>query len=88
MSAPGLTPWPTTSFTGSTCPAICYATRSRPGITGLAQVNGFRGETETLEKIEQRLAYDLDYLQCWSLWLDVKLICQTVWKTVSEKDAY
>ena len=60
----------------------------RPGITGLAQVNGFRGETETLEKMEQRLAYDLEYLRRWSLWLDVKLICQTVWKTFSDKNAY
>ena len=60
----------------------------RPGITGLAQVNGFRGETETLEKMEQRLAYDLEYLRRWSLWLDVKLICQTVWKTISDKNAY
>ena len=60
----------------------------RPGITGLAQVNGLRGETETLEKMEQRLAYDLEYLRRWSLWLDVKLICQTVWKTISDKNAY
>jgi putative colanic acid biosynthesis UDP-glucose lipid carrier transferase len=60
----------------------------RPGITGLAQVNGFRGGTETLEKMEQRLAYDLEYLRRWSLWLDVKLICQTVWKTFSDKNAY
>jgi putative colanic acid biosynthesis UDP-glucose lipid carrier transferase len=60
----------------------------RPGITGLAQVNGFRGETETLEKMEQRLAYDLEYLRRWSLWLDMKLICQTVWKTISDKNAY
>jgi putative colanic acid biosysnthesis UDP-glucose lipid carrier transferase len=60
----------------------------RPGITGLAQVNGFRGETETLEKMQQRLAYDLEYLRRWSLWLDVKLICQTVWKTFSDKNAY
>ena len=60
----------------------------RPGITGLAQVNGFRGETETLEKMEQRLAYDLEYLRRWSLWLDLKLICQTVWKTISDKNAY
>ena len=41
-----------------------------------------------LEKMEQRLAYDLDYLRRWSLWLDVKPICQTVWKTVSDKNAY
>jgi putative colanic acid biosynthesis UDP-glucose lipid carrier transferase len=60
----------------------------RPGITGLAQVNGFRGETEALEKMEQRLAYDLEYLRRWSLWLDMKLICQTVWKTFSDKNAY
>ena len=60
----------------------------RPGITGLAQVNGFRGETETMEKMEQRLAYDLEYLRRWSLWLDVKLILQTVWRTVSDKNAY
>ncbi len=60
----------------------------RPGITGLAQVNGLRGETETLEKMEKRLAYDLEYLRRWSLWLDVKLICQTVWKTLSDKNAY
>jgi putative colanic acid biosynthesis UDP-glucose lipid carrier transferase len=60
----------------------------RPGITGLAQVNGFRGETETLEKMEQRLAYDLEYLRRWSLWLDVKLIFQTMWKTISDKNAY
>jgi putative colanic acid biosynthesis UDP-glucose lipid carrier transferase len=60
----------------------------RPGITGLAQVNGFRGETETMEKMEQRLAYDLEYLRRWSLWLDVKLIMQTVWRTVSDKNAY
>ena len=60
----------------------------RPGITGLAQVNGFRGETETLEKMEQRLAFDLEYLRRWSLWLDMKLICQTLWRTVSDKNAY
>jgi len=46
----------------------------RPGITGLAQVNGFRGETETLEKMEQRLAFDLEYLRRWSLGLDLKLL--------------
>jgi putative colanic acid biosynthesis UDP-glucose lipid carrier transferase len=60
----------------------------RPGITGLAQVNGLRGETETLEKMEQRLAYDLEYLRRWSIWLDLRLICQTIFKTVSDKNAY
>ena len=81
-------PWPTTSFYRQHLPRYMLRHKVRPGITGLAQVNGFRGETETLEKMEQRLAYDLDYLRRWSLWLDVKLICQTVWKTVSDKNAY
>uniref|UniRef100_A0A7V6A3V5 Undecaprenyl-phosphate glucose phosphotransferase n=1 Tax=Desulfobacca acetoxidans TaxID=60893 RepID=A0A7V6A3V5_9BACT len=69
-------------------PSYMLRHKVRPGITGLAQVNGFRGETETLEKMEQRLAYDLEYLRRWSLWLDVKLICQTVWKTFTGKNAY
>ena len=60
----------------------------RPGITGLAQVNGLRGETETMEKMAKRLAYDLEYLRRWSLWLDVKLICLTVWRSILDKNAY
>jgi putative colanic acid biosynthesis UDP-glucose lipid carrier transferase len=50
----------------------------RPGITGWAQVNGLRGETETVEKMRARVAYDLDYLRNWSLGLDLKII----WKTI------
>jgi putative colanic acid biosynthesis UDP-glucose lipid carrier transferase len=48
-----------------------------PGITGLAQVNGLRGETETLEQMEQRVKYDLEYLRNWSPLLDVKILCKT-----------
>ncbi len=44
----------------------------RPGITGLAQVNGLRGETETLDKMSERVRYDLEYLRYWSPWLDVE----------------
>ena len=44
--------------------------RVKPGITGWAQINGWRGETDTIEKIEQRVAYDLYYIENWSVWLD------------------
>jgi len=61
----------------------------RPGITGLAQVNGLRGETETLEKMAERVRYDLEYLRNWSPWLDVKIIFRTLWLVVGEsKNVY
>lgn len=50
----------------------------KPGITGLAQVNGCRGETDTLEKMQARIDYDLEYLRQWSLWLDIKIVMKTV----------
>ncbi|HIA9140361.1 TPA: undecaprenyl-phosphate glucose phosphotransferase, partial [Klebsiella pneumoniae] len=46
----------------------------KPGITGLAQINGWRGETDTLEKMEKRIEYDLLYIRGWSIWLDLKII--------------
>ena len=57
----------------------------KPGITGWAQVNGLRGETETLDKMEARIHYDLDYLRNWSLWLDIWIILCTV-KVVLKRD--
>ncbi len=60
----------------------------KPGITGWAQINGYRGETETLEKMEQRIAYDLYYIDNWSLWLDLKIIFLTVFKGFIDKNAY
>jgi polysaccharide biosynthesis protein PslA len=50
----------------------------KPGITGWAQVNGFRGETDTDDKMERRVEYDLDYIDNWSLWLDIKIVLLTV----------
>ena len=50
----------------------------KPGITGWAQVNGYRGETDSLEKMQARVDYDLDYLRNWSLQLDLKIIIKTV----------
>jgi putative colanic acid biosynthesis UDP-glucose lipid carrier transferase len=60
----------------------------KPGITGWAQVHGWRGETDTLEKMQKRLEYDLEYIRNWSLWLDLKVIFFTVWKGFSGKDVY
>jgi exopolysaccharide biosynthesis polyprenyl glycosylphosphotransferase len=51
--------------------------RVKPGITGWAQINGWRGETDTVEKIEQRVAHDLYYIENWSLWLDIKILLKT-----------
>ena len=50
----------------------------KPGITGWAQVNGHRGETETIEKMQARVEYDLEYLRNWSLTLDLQIIIRTI----------
>ncbi len=60
----------------------------RPGITGLAQVNGLRGETETVEKMRERVRLDLDYLSHWSPWLDVQIIFKTIWVMARDQNAY
>ncbi len=52
----------------------------KPGITGWAQINGWRGETKRLEKMQKRVKYDLYYIQNWSIWFDIKIIVFTVWK--------
>ena len=60
----------------------------RPGITGWAQVNGYRGETETLEKMKARIDCDLEYLRNWSLRLDLFIIAKTVWVVFKNENAY
>jgi putative colanic acid biosynthesis UDP-glucose lipid carrier transferase len=60
----------------------------KPGITGWAQVNGYRGETETLEKMQGRIDYDLDYLRNWSLQLDLQIILKTVRLVLKDQKAY
>jgi putative colanic acid biosynthesis UDP-glucose lipid carrier transferase len=59
-----------------------------PGITGLAQVNGCRGETSQLEEMEARVNYDLDYLRRWTPMLDIKIILMTVVKVFRDDKAY
>ena len=60
----------------------------RPGLTGWAQINGWRGETETLEKMEKRVEFDLEYLRRWSLWFDLKIIILTVLRGFKDSHAY
>ncbi|MGP8291717.1 undecaprenyl-phosphate glucose phosphotransferase [Vreelandella zhanjiangensis] len=60
----------------------------KPGITGWAQVNGLRGETDTLEKMQRRVEYDLWYIDNWSIWLDLKIVFMTVFKGFKNKNAY
>ena len=60
----------------------------RPGITGWAQVHGYRGETETIEKMQARVEFDLEYLRNWSLGLDLQIIIRTVRLMLFDRNAY
>ncbi len=60
----------------------------KPGITGWAQVHGFRGETDTPDKMENRIRYDLEYINEWSLWLDIRILWMTVFKVLDDPNAY
>lgn len=61
--------------------------RIKPGLTGLAQVNGYRGETDTLDKMEARVKYDLAYINNWSIWLDTEILFRTLF-VLFGKNAY
>jgi lipopolysaccharide/colanic/teichoic acid biosynthesis glycosyltransferase len=56
----------------------------KAGITGLAQINGWRGNTS----LEERIKCDLEYIEKWSLWLDLKIMWLTIWKGLINKNAY
>lgn len=60
----------------------------KPGITGWAQINGWRGETNTVYKMKKRVEYDLEYMREWSLLLDLKIIFLTVTRSFIDKNAY
>jgi len=60
----------------------------KPGITGWAQVNGWRGETDTLHKMQKRVECDMEYIRSWSLGFDLKIIFVTAFKTLFDKNAY
>ena len=67
-----------------------YARRHnvKPGITGWAQIHGWRGETDTDEKMRKRVEYDLFYVDNWSLWLDLTILLRTVLTPAAYKNAY
>jgi putative colanic acid biosynthesis UDP-glucose lipid carrier transferase len=65
-----------------------YRYRIKPGITGWAQVNGYRGETERVEKMAARVMFDIHYIQHWTLWLDLKIVALTVFKGFAGQSAY
>jgi putative colanic acid biosynthesis UDP-glucose lipid carrier transferase len=60
----------------------------KPGITGWAQINGWRGETDTIEKMQKRIEFDLFYIRNWSVWIDVKIVFLTVIREFKNKNAY
>jgi len=90
MSVVGPRPHPVAlneNFTGRIA-AYMQRHRVKPGITGWAQINGFRGETETLEKMRKRIEYDLYYIEHWSLWLDITIIVRTIAGGWTSDNAY
>ena len=60
----------------------------KPGITGLAQVEGWRGETDTLNKMEKRVEFDMNYIRDWSIMLDLKIVLRTIISGFIDKNAY
>jgi len=62
---------------------------AKPGITGWAQVCGYRGETKDIIDIEKRVEYDIWYIENWTFYLDLKIIFLTAWNTIrGDKKAY
>jgi putative colanic acid biosynthesis UDP-glucose lipid carrier transferase len=66
---------------------VAYLARHRikPGMTGLAQIRGYRGETKELADMEKRVQYDLEYINNWSLWLDFSILVRTLFSLKSDK---
>ncbi|HZW12784.1 MAG TPA: undecaprenyl-phosphate glucose phosphotransferase [Noviherbaspirillum sp.] len=62
--------------------------RVKPGITGWAQIHGYRGETDTVDKMAARVRFDLHYIQNWSLWMDIRIILWTAFRGWTGKNAY
>jgi putative colanic acid biosynthesis UDP-glucose lipid carrier transferase len=69
-------------------PGYMLRHKVKPGITGWAQINGYRGETDTLDKMQKRVEFDLHYIENLSLGLDLKIIVATVFKGFIHRNAY
>jgi exopolysaccharide biosynthesis polyprenyl glycosylphosphotransferase len=65
-----------------------YRHHMRPGITGWAQVNGYRGETPTVGHMERRVELDMWYIENWSFWLDVRILVRTCLEVARSRNAY
>jgi lipopolysaccharide/colanic/teichoic acid biosynthesis glycosyltransferase len=67
-----------------------YALRHRvkPGITGWAQVKGWRGETNTVLQLRRRVEHDVFYIEHWSLWMDLKILAITLWCVFNTKNVF
>ena len=72
----------------SQVPGYMLRHKVRPGMTGLAQIHGFRGETDTLDKMENRIGYDLKYLREWSVLLDLEILVKTIFSLFRQENAY
>jgi Undecaprenyl-phosphate glucose phosphotransferase len=62
--------------------------RMKPGITGLAQIHGWRGETDTEEKLQRRVEYDIQYIDTWSVWMDLYILAMTPVSLLTNRNAY
>ncbi len=72
----------------SLIPGYMLRHKVKPGITGWAQVNGWRGETDTLTKMKKRVEHDLEYIRMWGLGLDLRIIARTVRQVLGDRNAY
>jgi putative colanic acid biosynthesis UDP-glucose lipid carrier transferase len=66
----------------------CGAFDMKPGITGWAQINGYRGETTRVEQMQRRVEHDLWYIDNWSLWLDFTILVRTSFEVLGGRMAY
>ena len=72
----------------SLIPGYMMRHKIKPGITGLAQINGCRGETETVDKMEARVRWDHEYIRSWSFALDLRILLRTLWVAWRQETAY
>ena len=74
-----------TDFYSTRIPDYMRRHDMRPGLTGLAQVEGFRGPTPEVENMAKRVNADLEYIDKFSIWLDIKILFLTIWRIVTFK---
>ena len=73
---------------GRSIAAYAFRQHVKPGISGWAQVNGFRGETASIERMEKRVEHDLWYINNWSIWLDMRILLRSCLVLAGNESAY